>query len=638
MTVKKVLVKNLTTGVTTQETVNISELAGVTVTNPVTDEVMRFNGSEFVNGPGVATSAGKGVGWYYNGTLIIGTGNDNSNRVETISSVPWVATEKVEDTTVTDVGPVLADIYLYDVAVGRVTLEAGAWIFSCYAAVDATNGTTECLHNIMRVRPGTGTVTFTDGVDSTHKIVTSTDASAFLAATIDVGGTLDSDSFLRTPKGVYRITERTDNSHLIVLVPSTYTKEVTVAFSVHKRLFQVTTGDLNNTATSPLYAGIQLITIHSVQPAYTVLATDKVAVHRFAKTDSAVSKHLYFAYGGVTRYSRIDTPLATLHGDLAGKQGGLGSVPTEEYYHMSKAEYDIMHAVTTIGSNLIRLANPGAIAFPRFNADNTLSSLSAVDFRAAIGGTGNLLSPLADAEIAITTTATLTLGRMHVCSGTTSDYTATLPALSSSDRGFVGVRMAPALTKMVTIQGASATLIDGVNTRPMHNNETAFLHWDGAAWTKFMGKTIPMRGALVRSAGSATFAVNTWTALIKLNTSLYNHAPGAFQTPSTYRHTILRSGDYDLRLEFTTYIDNATPCSVLPGVYKNGVLLVANYDYALASSLTGGRTQRVGPLTIGDVLEPYGIYTGGLFGNNFLYDDSASPTCNCFMVEERFTW
>lgn len=45
---------------------------------------------------------------------------------------------------------------------------------------------------------------------------------------------------------------------------------------------------------------------------------------------------------------------------------------------------------TTVGSNLFTLTNPSAITFPRFNADNTVSTLDAVDFRTAIGaGTGN---------------------------------------------------------------------------------------------------------------------------------------------------------------------------------------------------------------------------------------------------------
>lgn len=44
---------------------------------------------------------------------------------------------------------------------------------------------------------------------------------------------------------------------------------------------------------------------------------------------------------------------------------------------------------STLGGNLFTITNPSAITFPRFNADNTVSSLSAADFRTAIGaGTG----------------------------------------------------------------------------------------------------------------------------------------------------------------------------------------------------------------------------------------------------------
>jgi hypothetical protein len=40
---------------------------------------------------------------------------------------------------------------------------------------------------------------------------------------------------------------------------------------------------------------------------------------------------------------------------------------------------------TTLGGNLFTITNVAAIAFPRFNADNTISSLNASDFRTAIG-------------------------------------------------------------------------------------------------------------------------------------------------------------------------------------------------------------------------------------------------------------
>lgn len=44
---------------------------------------------------------------------------------------------------------------------------------------------------------------------------------------------------------------------------------------------------------------------------------------------------------------------------------------------------------TTIGANLFTLTNPSAVTFPSFNADNTVSALSAADFRTAIGVTAS---------------------------------------------------------------------------------------------------------------------------------------------------------------------------------------------------------------------------------------------------------
>lgn len=40
---------------------------------------------------------------------------------------------------------------------------------------------------------------------------------------------------------------------------------------------------------------------------------------------------------------------------------------------------------TTLGANVFTITNPSAVTFPRFNADNTVSALSASDFRTAIG-------------------------------------------------------------------------------------------------------------------------------------------------------------------------------------------------------------------------------------------------------------
>jgi|GEM_PF-1925326 len=70
---------------------------------------------------------------------------------------------------------------------------------------------------------------------------------------------------------------------------------------------------------------------------------------------------------------------------------------------------------STLGGNIFTITNPSAITFPRFNADNTVSALTAADFRTAIGagtGTGTVTSIATGNGITggtITTTGTLGL-------------------------------------------------------------------------------------------------------------------------------------------------------------------------------------------------------------------------------------
>lgn len=73
---------------------------------------------------------------------------------------------------------------------------------------------------------------------------------------------------------------------------------------------------------------------------------------------------------------------ANVTGTVAVINGGTGATTA------SGARTNL--GATTVGSNLFTLTNPSAITFPRFNADNSVSALSATDFRTAIGaGTGS---------------------------------------------------------------------------------------------------------------------------------------------------------------------------------------------------------------------------------------------------------
>ena len=76
---------------------------------------------------------------------------------------------------------------------------------------------------------------------------------------------------------------------------------------------------------------------------------------------------------------------------------------------------------TTVGANLFTLANPSAVTFVRINADNTVTTLDAASFRAAIGagtGSGTVTSVSTSGTVngitlsggPITTTGTVTLG------------------------------------------------------------------------------------------------------------------------------------------------------------------------------------------------------------------------------------
>lgn len=79
---------------------------------------------------------------------------------------------------------------------------------------------------------------------------------------------------------------------------------------------------------------------------------------------------------------------------------------------------------TTVGSNLYTLPNPSAVRFLRVNADNSVSALTAADFRIAIGaGTGNgtVTSVTAGTGLSggtITTTGTIALTNTGVTAGT----------------------------------------------------------------------------------------------------------------------------------------------------------------------------------------------------------------------------
>lgn len=161
------------------------------------------------------------------------------------------------------------------------------------------------------------------------------------------------------------------------------------------------------------------------------------------------------------------------------------------------------------------------------------------------GGAGDMLSILTAAEISITGASTLTLGRMHVCSGTSADYTVTLPAVSGNAGKFVGVRIDAACTRWITLDGNGSEQIDGALSRKLWRHESCVLFCDGVSWTKVAGKTIPLK-CTMNKAGTTAIAPGAWTVMpmdtVVRDNASFMATPLADTTNGLIR--ILRDGAY----------------------------------------------------------------------------------------------
>ncbi len=110
---------------------------------------------------------------------------------------------------------------------------------------------------------------------------------------------------------------------------------------------------------------------------------------------------------------------------------------------------------TTVGSNLFGLVNPSAISFIRINADNSISTLNATDFRTAIGvgtGSGTVTSVSGTGTVSgLTLTGTVTASGNLTLGGTLT--------LTASQVNAVGT-----ITNSTTGNAASATSVGITNT------------------------------------------------------------------------------------------------------------------------------------------------------------------------------
>ena len=329
--VARVIVKSATVGVIYVRVfafTTLSDLGDTSISSPAVDQVLRYDGSNWVNGANSAVSAGAGVDFWPDDTAILAAGTYNTYPVKTLSKIPVVTTEDIDTVPVNNT-TVMYGTYLYNLPLGSTSIEAGLWTFDLWAGVSSATNVTSLRANINRVRVEAGTVTTTGTVGTTTRTVTASTGTPFATGKAVGSAVIDNCSFVQTAQGLYPITAVTNDTVCTITVPINTPLE-TSAYSVHYKLFQVTTGEMNNVVTMPAGTGLQLYTVSTTQAAFTIVAaTDKLALSFFAVSDG--NRSVYFSHNGSTRYTHVNSPLVTRHNDLAGLNAG-------DYQHLTVAE------------------------------------------------------------------------------------------------------------------------------------------------------------------------------------------------------------------------------------------------------------------------------------------------------------
>lgn len=338
--------------------------------SPTLGDVVRWNGSSWVNAQPSSVSAGTGVTFYKATPVIKATGTGNAITVATLSQTPVTTTEQTSVSSVSVAGttiPITAR--RYDSTIGRTSIPAGAWDFNIYASIDSLSGTTTITEQVYNITPAlTGTVTMT-GV-GTSRTVTASAGTPFATSLIDASATNTTASYIETASGIYQITARTSDTVVTISVPVWYVNDSAVTFYVYKKLFGVTSSDFTQTAVSVISIA------PTTQPAFTVATTDKLGTITFF-TASTTGRTVNIHYNGTTNNSNMTAPFTVLHNDLPWLQGGSSG----QYNHLTNAEY-----TGTGTGNFVRATSPTLVTpalgtpssgtltnctFPPLNQDTT---------------------------------------------------------------------------------------------------------------------------------------------------------------------------------------------------------------------------------------------------------------------------
>jgi len=329
----------------------LNDLIDVSTPSPATDNVLQWNGMEWVPGVVGSTSAGSGVAFYYATPIInsvtspAGISSDgtsgNGIQVATLSKTPVTSggTVVVVGATATETRAFAA--WQRSDAINRTSIDAGTWKFYDYAGVDNSSNVTTLTNQIYQIVSISGATVTTTGSGNAYTATTT--GNQFTGTYFSASTTNTNASYLQTPSGVYQISSFIDANNVGITVPSSYSAETSVVGSVWNKLFDVTTDEIDSVLTGD---SAILYETSVTAPAFTVAETDKLGQISFVTSNATHS--VILSYNGTTAASYISTPLITLHNDLAGLQGGSAG----ERYHLSEADATLVGGITADASEI----------------------------------------------------------------------------------------------------------------------------------------------------------------------------------------------------------------------------------------------------------------------------------------------
>lgn len=302
----------------------LNDLTDVIITSPTIDEVIKYNGSVWINSAPPTASVGPGVIFFLDDTKIypVGAGPETI-AMESLVKSPTTAIEDDEFTTVNN-STVLIDQYLYNTGLGVTQIDSGEWLFNTFGYVNDASGISTIVTSISKVVLKTGTVAITG--TGTSRTATVSGATPFVAGDFSVD--ITQTGYIYTPNAVLKIIGFTSDAIVTVETLSTYTNETGVVYSIGYYLFQGESSEINNTTVGE-------VNYLTTQPTFITNITDKLAARYYGRTNNVGNIVVHFTHNGTTHYTHFHTPLVLTHNELSSIQGG----SVGQYYHLTAAEY-----------------------------------------------------------------------------------------------------------------------------------------------------------------------------------------------------------------------------------------------------------------------------------------------------------